>query len=242
MYLAEDRILCYELVAKKNCCYTLRYVKEATARTDVPTDLTDLIKQRRRWLNGSLFALMYALLGWGRLLSQSSHSFPRKLMLTLQFFYYIVMVVMQWLSVANLYLVFWVLINQYDSSIAWYETFKLLFGSFLVLQGILGLGNKPKRVSLFYVLSAIVYGCFNLLILGVLFYQIVYQNGIASNPLVLWSLVLSFGTIFFISFIYGAIFEVLGSFFQYLFLSPMYLIIFPIYSIWYVITNLIEMF
>ena len=36
MYLAEDRILCWELVAKRNESWVLKYVKSATGETDVP--------------------------------------------------------------------------------------------------------------------------------------------------------------------------------------------------------------
>ena len=36
MYLAEDRILCWELVAKKNERWVLRFVKSAVGETDVP--------------------------------------------------------------------------------------------------------------------------------------------------------------------------------------------------------------
>jgi cellulose synthase/poly-beta-1,6-N-acetylglucosamine synthase-like glycosyltransferase len=36
MYLAEDRILCWELVAKRNEKWVLEYVKSATGETDVP--------------------------------------------------------------------------------------------------------------------------------------------------------------------------------------------------------------
>lgn len=36
MYLAEDRILCWELVSKRNCKWTLHYVKSAYGITDVP--------------------------------------------------------------------------------------------------------------------------------------------------------------------------------------------------------------
>jgi len=36
MYLAEDRILCWELVAKRNERWVLKYVKAATGETDVP--------------------------------------------------------------------------------------------------------------------------------------------------------------------------------------------------------------
>lgn len=36
MYLAEDRILCWELVAKRNESWVLKYVQAATGETDVP--------------------------------------------------------------------------------------------------------------------------------------------------------------------------------------------------------------
>lgn len=39
MYLAEDRILCWELVAKRNERWVLKYVKSATGETDVPGKL-----------------------------------------------------------------------------------------------------------------------------------------------------------------------------------------------------------
>lgn len=43
MYLAEDRILCYELVAKKGSKWILQYVKNSTGETDVPTEIPDFI-------------------------------------------------------------------------------------------------------------------------------------------------------------------------------------------------------
>jgi chitin synthase len=36
MYLAEDRILCFEIVCKRKEAWTLKYVKSAKASTDVP--------------------------------------------------------------------------------------------------------------------------------------------------------------------------------------------------------------
>ena len=56
MFLAEDRILCFELVAKANSRWTLTYVKPSKAETDVPESAAELIGQRRRWLNGSFAA------------------------------------------------------------------------------------------------------------------------------------------------------------------------------------------
>ncbi len=48
MYLAEDRILCFEIVTKKHEAWTLKYVKSAKAATDVPTSVPEFISQRRR--------------------------------------------------------------------------------------------------------------------------------------------------------------------------------------------------
>lgn len=53
---AEDRILCFELVAKAGERWTLTYVKPSKAETDVPETAVELIGQRRRWLNGSFAA------------------------------------------------------------------------------------------------------------------------------------------------------------------------------------------
>lgn len=39
MYLAEDRILCYELVAKKDANWVLHYVSNAYGETDVPDNV-----------------------------------------------------------------------------------------------------------------------------------------------------------------------------------------------------------
>jgi chitin synthase len=44
MYLAEDRILCYELVAKKRANWVLHYVSGAYGETDVPSSVNQRIR------------------------------------------------------------------------------------------------------------------------------------------------------------------------------------------------------
>jgi hypothetical protein len=60
MFLAEDRILCFELVAKAKERWTLTYVKPSKAETDVPESAAELISQRRRWAGCSLASDMYS--------------------------------------------------------------------------------------------------------------------------------------------------------------------------------------
>ena len=67
MFLAEDRILCFELVAKANERWTLTYVKPSKAETDVPESAPELIGQRRRWLNGSFAASVVSICSFLRI-------------------------------------------------------------------------------------------------------------------------------------------------------------------------------
>ena len=54
-YLAEDRIMCLQIYIKTQEKYTLAFVPDAKAFTDAPPNMMTLMKQRRRWMNGSLF-------------------------------------------------------------------------------------------------------------------------------------------------------------------------------------------
>ncbi len=59
---------------------SLKYVKSAKASTDVPTSVPEFISQRRRWLNGSLFASVHATVFWFRIWT-SGQNFFRKIIL-----------------------------------------------------------------------------------------------------------------------------------------------------------------
>ncbi|KAJ3099254.1 Chitin synthase, class 1 [Phlyctochytrium planicorne] len=111
LYLAEDRILCFELVAKKHSRWTLHYVSKAYAETDVPDTVPEFLSQRRRWLNGSLFAGFYALSNIGRIWG-SDHRILRKLGFTLQYIYNIVNQVYSWFILGNFAATFQFLFND----------------------------------------------------------------------------------------------------------------------------------
>ena len=105
MYLAEDRILCFELVSKRNCRWILQYVKSASGETDVPDTIAEFVLQRRRWLNGSFFAAVYAIVHTHHLF-RSSHSFLRKFFLIIEFIYQTVNMLFAWFAIGNFFLVF----------------------------------------------------------------------------------------------------------------------------------------
>ena len=100
MYLAEDRILCFELVAKRNCRWILQYVKSSTGETDVPDTMAEFIMQRRRWLNGSFFAAIYALVHFYQI-QRTDHSFMRKLMFLLEFTYQSINMLFAWFAIVS---------------------------------------------------------------------------------------------------------------------------------------------
>lgn len=53
---------------------SLEYIKEAVAEADPVMGLAGLIKQRRRWLNGTFFAMIYTLSNWARIWTESHHT------------------------------------------------------------------------------------------------------------------------------------------------------------------------
>jgi chitin synthase len=97
MFLAEDRILCFELVAKAGFKWHLSYVKAAKGETDVPEGAAEFVSQRRRWLNGSFAASLYAMMHFGRIY-HSGHNIIRLFFLHIQMLYNLCQLIMTWFS------------------------------------------------------------------------------------------------------------------------------------------------
>ncbi|KZP32897.1 glycosyltransferase family 2 protein [Athelia psychrophila] len=167
MFLAEDRILCFELVAKQNDRWTLTYVKPSKAETDVPESAVELIGQRRRWLNGSFAAGVYSLVNFFKLY-KSGHGIIRMLFLHIQALYNIFSLIFSWFSLANIWLTFSIIIDLLPGQgIILFGTaeithwvnlgLKWLYLAFLALQFILALGNRPKGERAAYTITLWVY-------------------------------------------------------------------------------------
>jgi chitin synthase len=160
--VAEDRILCFELVAKAGEKWHLAYVKASKAETDVPETAAELIGQRRRWLNGSFAASVYAIANFYEMY-HSGHNIFRLFFFHIQMLYNILSLVFSWFSLANLWLTFSIIIDLLPSQgiifgslevMHWLNsTLKWTYATFLILQFVLALGNRPKGERFAYSLT-----------------------------------------------------------------------------------------
>jgi cellulose synthase/poly-beta-1,6-N-acetylglucosamine synthase-like glycosyltransferase len=185
MYLAEDRILCFELVAKRNDAWTLHYCKDAIAYTDVPDTLVSLMKQRRRWANGSFFASVYALYNFARILTESGHGACAKFVFIWQFMYNIFCTVLAWFMPGNFFMG---IMQVVKLTMGVHPVGQIMIGSMAVMvfaQFIMGLGHKPKHnIDRFYLFSMHYFGCIIWSVMGLnalMLYQLVINVGSAEG-------------------------------------------------------------
>jgi chitin synthase len=190
MFLAEDRILCFELVAKAGSKWHLTYVKTSKAETDVPEEAPEFISQRRRWLNGSFAAGIYSLIHFGRMYS-SSHNIIRMIFFHIQLLYNVASVIMSWFGLANYWLTTVVIMDlvgtKHQNSTGqdvegWpfgtkgsgilNTVIKYIYLSLLLLQFLLALGNRPKGSKWTYISCFFAFGIIQLYIIVLSFYLV----------------------------------------------------------------------
>ncbi|KAG8819696.1 Chitin synthase, class 2, partial [Serendipita sp. 401] len=154
--------LCFEIVTKKKEGWVLKYVKSAKAATDVPTTIAEFISQRRRWLNGSLFAALHATVYMFRIWT-SGQGFFRKLLLQFEFIYNAVQLFFSWTSLANFYLAFYFLVQSATASndgafsfmgvdgagLIIFDVFLKLYIALLFVVTVCSLGNRPQGSNSF---------------------------------------------------------------------------------------------
>ncbi|KAK0233571.1 chitin synthase [Armillaria fumosa] len=258
MYLAEDRILCFEIVTKKREGWTLKYVKSAKAATDVPTTVPEFISQRRRWLNGSLFASIHATVFFWRIFT-SGQNFIRKFVLLLEFTYNAVQLVFTWTSLANFYLAFFFLVSSATSDTSndafnflggnagktVFEVFLKLYIALLFVVLVCSLGNRPQGSKWTYTLAILLFGLCNVITVWCAAWTVylnvphtvegwkdfpeLVKNTPALQDIVI-SLAATYGLYFISSFMHFEPWHMFTSFIQYMFLLPSYVNILMMYA------------
>jgi chitin synthase len=193
MFLAEDRILSFELVMKAGSKWHTRYVKTAKAETDIPEGVIEFITQRRRWLNGAFAATIYSLIHFWRVY-RSGHSVFRMALLHFQLLYNVTSLLLSWFGMAGFLLTTFILTDLSSSPSSNPDIRPFPFGkatpifnaviqtiylSTVVLQFIMAMGNKAKYQFWGYFTSFLIFGAIQLyFILNVLYLVIrIFKSG-----------------------------------------------------------------
>ncbi|KAI0836648.1 glycosyltransferase family 2 protein [Hypoxylon sp. FL0890] len=250
MYLAEDRILCFELVTKRNCHWILQYVKSATGETDVPDSVTELILQRRRWLNGSFFAAIYAIAHFYQFF-RSDHSMLRKLMFFLEFVFQTFNMIFAWFAIGNFFLVFKILTTSLGDDDLLGQVgeilgvvFEWFYGISLMACFVLSMGNRPAGSGKLYTAMVIfwcvimIYLTFAAVYITVVAVEAQVSEGFSVSDLfknkIFYSLIVSmmstWGLWLIASILMFDPWHMITSFIQYLLLTPTYVNVLNVYA------------
>ncbi|KAG0257987.1 Chitin synthase, class 1 [Mortierella polycephala] len=255
MYLAEDRILCFELVAKRNYAWTLRYVKAAWAETDVPDTVPELISQRRRWLNGTFFVALFSVFHF-RKIYLSDHAGWRKVLFHLQLVYNVLSILFSWFAIANIYLTFYILSNSLtvpenspfgDNGVAkgLFVFLQYIYQFLVIVMFVLSLGNRPTGSKLLYTTAMVFFAVLMVYMTfcAIWLTKLGIQNAIAAGATsfsaimqdatfrgVILSLASTYGLYLFSSILYFEPWHMFTSFIQYLCMMPSYVNVLNVYA------------
>ncbi|ORY59657.1 glycosyltransferase family 2 protein [Pseudomassariella vexata] len=249
MYLAEDRILCWELVAKRNERWVLKYVKGCTGETDVPDSVPEFISQRRRWLNGAFFAAVYSIVHFKQLWA-TDHTLARKILLHIEFVYQFLQLMFTYFSLANFYLTFFFIAggiadpsaDPFGHHVGVYIFTILRYTCVLLIsmQFIISLGNRPQGAKRLYLASMIIYGIIMMYTVFACIYIIVRQvktredGTLTLGSNVFTNLTVSVGSTtglyFLMSFLYLEPWHMFTSSAQYFMLLPSYICTLQVYA------------
>ncbi|OAA70804.1 class 2 chitin synthase [Akanthomyces lecanii RCEF 1005] len=250
MYLAEDRILCWELVAKRGERWVLKYVKGCTGETDVPDAVPEFISQRRRWLNGAFFAAVYSLVNFKQIIA-TDHTIARKILLYMEFVYQACQLLFTYFSLANFYLTFYFVaggltkkeVDPFGHNIGAVIFIILRYTCVLLIatQFILSLGNRPQGAKKMYLASMIIYAIIMAYTTFAVIYIVIRQltdksnlhkfnigNNVFTNLIV--SLTSTVGLYIIMSLVYLDPWHMVTSSLQYFMLLPSYICTLQVYA------------
>ncbi|KAK0185615.1 hypothetical protein F5146DRAFT_1165622 [Armillaria mellea] len=251
MYLAEDHILCWELVSKRGGAWILHYVKSAYAVTDVPDTVPELISQRRRWLNGSFFAAVFSTLHF-YYIYRSSHTFLRKFWIHVEMFYQSFNLIFSWFALANYYIAFVILSDAMEDDsfgLKGIHVFNVIINyvylGLLIMCYLLALGNRPQGSKWGYTTAFIGFAFITVYMTFAAFFLAfkgietlsksegtslndLFSNSIFRN--IVLSLLATLGLYLISSLIFFEPWHMITSFIQYLLMAPSYISVLNVYA------------
>ncbi|GAA5991239.1 hypothetical protein JCM11641_004030 [Rhodosporidiobolus odoratus] len=240
MYLAEDRILCWELVAKRGDAWVLKYVKAAKGETDVPDAIAEFISQRRRWLNGSFFAGVYALTHTLQLFG-TQHSRIKIFFLLIQAFYNFLNVLFAWIGLSSYWIFFMVLTSSLED-----PSFKIphidvanVFMQYLYMGAVIScflmsMGNRPKAARWHYLTVMAIFAfttCYMFIAAGICVYYAIKGS---AESLIMAQIVISLASTYGVYVLSSVLaldpWHLITSMAQYMLMAPVYINVLNIYA------------
>ena len=111
--------MCLQIYIKVQAKYTLAFVPDAKAFTDAPDSMTTLMKQRRRWMNGSLFGTSQVIGNFVNMVScrRTKHHCCRQIMMTLFMTYTATLFVLQFFIVGAMFAAIYVFYSDIFASV-----------------------------------------------------------------------------------------------------------------------------
>lgn len=236
MFLAEDRVMCLEILRKYSKDYLLEYIPGAIGLTDPPTSIMTLIKQRRRWTNGSLFASWHVL-DHLNLMTRSGHSCLRKFMMFFVYVYMTLNFIFSLLLVGSLFATYSILIRSFfpqdsQQKLGFYNLFLSGYVILLFCFTVCSLTKPIEKSGVVYRGIVIIFAIFMLVSVGFglkYFYEEQlnsYLGYFIAGTMIatyVFPYLLNFDKIHIIKFPLGCFFLML--------LSPLYINMFIIYAI-----------
>ena len=196
MYLAEDRIMCLEIICKEDEKWIMNYVPGAVWLTDPPLSLTSLIKQRRRWFNGSFFATLHVIMSiwkvWRR--QKSFLELFRIMFLFTYFIYMIINMIMSFILVGSFYSAFSILLratfSTIDCSVVMpaylFENLYLIWLFFILM---LSTTVNIMWAEFFFRATSVIMGVFTLLTVCLTIYYYIC-NGVETKSIIFLGIIL----------------------------------------------------
>ena len=233
IFLAEDRVLSLSLVSKPGNQYLLRYVHTAIAETDVPAKLFELLSQRRRWINGSWFALIDTWRSFGKI-KMSDHTKWRKIWFGFQLVYFGSTILFSWVMVGSFYLfteLIFVAIFQdtgKGSIITLTQGLLSVYISMILLVFMMSLGVKTNRVQGTYTFISFAFAIY-MLFTFVCTLVYTFTNTLNAFSWVLVACTIGSYTIGLL--ITGNVKKIIMRTVQFLAMTPVYVNVFQIYAI-----------
>ncbi|KAH7141419.1 chitin synthase-domain-containing protein [Dactylonectria estremocensis] len=170
-HLADDRVICFQIITKKNTHWLLKYIR-VKATTDIPMTTTDFINQRRRWLNGAFFSAIYVLKNF-RAVAESDHTTLRKIVFCIPLLHSVLALILAWFSLAAFLLTTFT-INSItgdppdDAPTGGFPfgkatpivnaVIQVVYMAMILFQFILALGSRPRNHRVAYVISFAIFG------------------------------------------------------------------------------------